>query len=131
MNIFPYISINKTTNDMTTLDRHDFIQDSRYPVLAEAVLDQLGADFEEVTECPHDYRDASAGVSGFIYYSETVQFAKDNFELIEEALNDFEEECGKLNRPDYLTDGETAYYNWMAWFALESVIQEIIDQIER
>ena len=109
------------------LTRKAFVENCRYPELAKKVLNQLGASFADLIECPIDYRDAGAGVSGFIYYSETVPFAKRNLMLIMNALNEFESECGLLNKP---TDDETAYYNWLAWFALETTVQEVMDMLE-
>lgn len=106
----------------------EYLEESRNPQLAQAVLDQMGLDFEEVIERPSDFRDASAGVSGFIYYSETTQFAKDNLLLITMTLNEFEEEIGStLSKPK---EDETQYLNWLAWFALETVIDEIMTLTE-
>lgn len=102
-----------------------FLEKCRYPELARRVLDQMGESWNNIIKYPEDFRDAGAGVSGFVYYSDTVPFSKRNLVLIMNALNDFENEIGSpLNKP---TDDETAFYNWLAWFALENTIQEIID----
>lgn len=107
-----------------SMTREQYLSESRMPELARLVLDQMGMDWEEIIERPEDFRDAGAGVSGFIYYSDTVPFAKDNLVLIMNALNEFESETGcPLKKP---TDDETQFYNWMAWFALESVVDEIM-----
>lgn len=104
--------------------KKEYLQKSNKPDLAKVVLKQLELDFNELLERPNDFRDASAGISGFIYYSETTKFAKDNLWLITKALNEFESEIGEpLKKP---IDDETQYLNWLAWFALESVIDEII-----
>lgn len=106
----------------------DYLKTSRNSELAQVVLEQMGLDFQEVIERPYDFRDASVGVSGFIYYSETTQFAEKNLLTIINALNEFETEIGEpLKKP---TDDETQYLNWLAWFALETVIDEIITLTE-
>ena len=116
---------------MTTTTQQNFIKTHRNPQLAEAVLDQMGMDWEEIIERPYDFSDASAGVSGFIYYSETVKFAEDHYEAIRKEYEEFKEEMGgEVKHPDYLSDGKTAYLNWMAWFALEIIMQDVIYETE-
>lgn len=106
----------------------EFLNNCRYPDLAKAVLNQMGADWKELIKYPSDYRDAGAGVNGFIYYSETIPFAKKHLVKIMNALNEFETETGcHLNKP---TDDETQFYNWLSWFALENTIQELMDFLE-
>lgn len=109
--------------------KKDFLENySSNADLAKKVINQIGLNWKDLIEHPNDYRDASAGVSGFIYYYDTVRFAKRNLVLIMNVLNDFESQCGLLtNKP---TDDETQYYNWLAWFALETVIHEVINYIE-
>lgn len=108
--------------------KSDFLAKCRHPELAEAVLKQMGVDWKDLIQYPQDYRDAGAGVSGFIYYSETVPFAKKHLVQIMDALNEFENETGSpLKKP---TDDDTQFYNWLAWFALENTIQELIDYLE-
>lgn len=90
------------------------------------ILDQLGDD-ENVFLYPYDYRDASAGVSGFIYYAETIKFAQDNIFEILKLLNSYELELGTIKKP---TEDEDLYYNWLAWFALESMINDLLNFLE-
>lgn len=104
----------------------DFLKSCTNPDLSKKVLEQIDDD-ESVFQYPNDYRDASGGVSGFIYYAETLKFAKENLFLITNALNAFENECGRLEKPQ---DDETQYYNWMSWFALENTIDELINFLE-
>ena len=100
--------------------KKDFLENwSTNPRLAKAVFNQMGASWAKIKEYPMDYRDASAGVPGFIYYSETVPFAKRNMVEIARSINQFEQDCGILDKP---TDDETQYFNWCAWFALEATI---------
>lgn len=95
-----------------------------HPELAKKVFRQMGVDWKEIIEYPEDFRDASSGVSGFVYYRDTVPFAKRNMVLITKALHDFEQEMGTpLKKP---TDDETQYLNWLAWFALENTIDEVM-----
>lgn len=101
---------------------------SSNPKLARKVFNQMGQSWSDIIEYPEDFRDASAGVSGFIYYKDTVAFAKRNLALITKALHEFEQEIGTpLKKP---TDDETQYLNWLAWFALENTIDEVIQYKE-
>lgn len=110
---------------MNKITKKEFLEQSRNPELAKRVLKQMGADWKEIIAYPEDYRNAGAGVSGFIYYSETEKFAKRNIELILKALNEFEEEIGEPLKKD-----NDNYLNWLSWFALENTIQEIMDYKE-
>ena len=88
--------------------------------LFKAVVRQFG-DWKQMFEYPMDYRDASAGVSGFIYYTDTEKFAKRNIEEIITVLAEFEEELGEPLKKD--TDN---ILNWYAWFALEHIVDKIM-----
>lgn len=88
--------------------------------LFKAVMRQMTATWKEVWERPEDYRDAGAGVGGFIYYAQTELFAKRHIEDILEVLREFESDCGLLEKDENIL-------NWYAWFALEYVICKVID----
>ncbi len=88
--------------------------------LFDAVMEQMGADWDELWKYPSDSRDASAGVSGFIYYTDTESFAEKNIRIILACLQTFEEECG------ILTKDKDNILNWYAWFALEHIIDKIV-----
>lgn len=88
--------------------------------LFRAVVRQ-GPDWSEIWERPEDFRDAGAGVSGFIYYSDTEPFAKRNMVEIMQCLNDFEDEIGEPLKKD-----NDNLLNWLAWFALEHVIDKVM-----
>lgn len=62
--------------------------------LQKAVLNQIGVTAKEFKQYASDYRDASAGISGFIYYSDTHKFAVDNQSLIVELLEELADEQG-------------------------------------
>ncbi|KKL48005.1 hypothetical protein LCGC14_2329880 [marine sediment metagenome] len=81
----------------------------------------MSATWSEIWASPTDYRDASAGVNGFIYYNETEPFAKDNTAAIFQCLNDLEEELGEPLKKD-----NDNIMNWMAWFALEHIIDKVM-----
>lgn len=122
--------------------------------LVEAVFDQLGMDFDDLCENASDYCDASAGVSGFIYYSETHSFAMDNRDLIidlldqqaddfgysvEEMVNGFGVFKGSMDADDkkdlknYLRGKEVeqgTVTNVLAWFALETVMYDLSNWVE-
>ena len=109
--------------------KRDFIENyARNPELAEKVLKAGGVEWNTIKAYPEDYYAANTGaVTGMIYYSDTVPFAKKNLVLIMNALNEFEEECGSLDKP---TDDETTYYNWCAWFAWENTMSEVLNYLE-
>jgi len=114
---------------MKTITQDKFLSTCAHPELYQAVLDQLGADWDELCEYIDDYQDAGSGISGFTYYSETVPFAKQNLVPIMNALTEFENETGaQLNKP---TDDVTQFYNWCAWFAVESMTHDLMRALER
>ena len=89
--------------------------------LFRAVMRQMNATWEEVWQNPEDYRDAGAGVGGFIYYTDTIKFAKKHIEEILHCLNEFEDEIGEPLKKD-----NDNLLNWYAWFALEHIIDKIM-----
>lgn len=117
--------------------------------LVEAVFDQLGMDFDDLCGNVNDYIDASVGVNGFIYYSETHSFAVENRDLIIDLLDEQAEEFGysveeivkgfgvfkgsldsddKKDLKNYLRGEEVeqgAVTNVLAWFALETVMYDL------
>lgn len=102
---------------------------SSNPELHEKVFNAGGVDFREFKERPNDFYAVNTGsVGGMIYYEDTVRFARKNLVLIMNALNDFENECGLL--PNKPTDDETQFYNWLTWFAWESMAGELISYLE-
>ena len=93
--------------------------------LFRAVMRQMGATWKEVWEHPYYYRTADAGVSGFISYNETEPFAKRNIINILFCLNVLEDEIGEPLHKD-----RDNLLNWYAWFALEHVIDKVIQAKE-
>jgi len=127
-----------------------FKQNTHIPhALIDAVLEQMGISFTEFKDNARDYRDARAGVSGFIYYDDTHQFAIENREAIVELLEESAEQMGedvvemvkgfgvfggemdKDEKKDlyrFLGGGEVeqgAVTNVMAWFALEELANAV------
>jgi len=93
--------------------------------LFDAVIEQTGIDWDDIYEYPDNYRDAGGGVSGFIYYTETEKFFKENCLNILRVLEEFEQDIGEPLRKD--TENLA---NWYSWFALEHVMQLILDYKE-
>lgn len=109
----------------------DFLKNySSNPDLHKKTFEAGGVDFSDFKERYYDYYSANTGsVPGMIYYTDTVKFAKNNHLEILQALEDFEEETGgKLTKPN--TNNETQYFNWLAWFAWESMAGELISYLE-
>ena len=129
-----------------------------------AVLDQLGIDYTDngdtVTLDTDDYSrigniadyGIDGGFSGFIYYSETVKFAKNNFNLIKDSLTELYGSMGEdviegmknwgcLRSHELTTwdiaealyaegEWETQVYNALAWYAAEETARRIADAEE-
>jgi len=118
--------------------------------LKKAVIEQLGGDQESIDYAKDTIRNcgASGGVGGFIYYSETIKFARDNMQNIYAAIKDLAEELGEcpfqmvsnfncLKDQDIKThevadvingkenDVETSILNALSWFALEETIHQM------
>lgn len=111
--------------------------------LENAVIQQYGTRSEFLEAVPDILQGgASAGVSGFIYYNETLDFTQKNFDLIMEALKDDARDyglgllemlkgfnCFKDMTEDEIAEGlynpnsdwKTTIYNGLAWYALERV----------
>ena len=100
--------------------------------LAKKTLKAGGLTWPEIIEMGWDAYAANTGsVPGMIYYSDTVSFAKRNFALIFESLDMFEYECGRLeNKPTISKDGEDQFYNWLAWFAWENTMSEVLSYLD-
>ena len=118
--------------------------------LEKAVIEQYGTREEFLEAIPDIMQGgASAGVSGFIYYHETLDFTKKHFDLIIQALKDDAESYGLglvemvrgfkcfegmsedeiasgLYDPE--SDDRTSVYNGLAWYALESVAWSLGDK---
>ena len=89
--------------------------------LFRAVMRQLSATWDEVWEYPENFRTADAGVGGFTYYNETEPFARRNMVEIMQCLNEFEQELGEPLKKD-----NDNLLNWLAWFALEHIIDKVM-----
>ena len=99
--------------------------------LAKKTLNAGGLTWKEIKEMGYDAYAANTGaVPGMIYYVDTVKFAKKNQAEIHEQLRTFEEETGaSLDCPRFSED-ETKYYNWLAWFAWENTMSEVLNYLE-
>lgn len=110
--------------------KSDFLNEyASHPELARKTLNAGGLSWLDIKDMMWDAYDASSGsVPGMIYYADTVKFAKQNHLLILQALDQFEDECGKLNKPN--PTSETRYFNWLAWFAWENTMSEVLNYLE-
>lgn len=121
--------------------------------LVRAVVRQSGG-WESFAEQAEDVTNhgASGGFSGWIYYTETVAFARRNRASIVELCEHLADELGESG-PIALVegfrglsgatesevastlygkgDGETSVANALAWFALEEVCRGYCDMVER
>lgn len=113
--------------------KKDFLENhASHPELARKALNAGRVNWNDIIKHPDDYCAADTGsVPGMIYYRDTVKFAKKNIHLILDALREFEENVGTLKNVPKHSDGETAFFNWLAWFAWENTMYEIINYLEQ
>ncbi|QXP72519.1 hypothetical protein H0I31_02120 [Tenacibaculum sp. AHE15PA] len=117
---------------MAKKSKKNFLENySSFPNFHKKLLKQGNVEWNRLKEHPQDYYTANSGsVSGMIYYKDTVAFAKKYHLSILQILDEFECDCGKLeNKPS--PQDETQYFNWLTWFAWESMMSEIISFLER
>ena len=117
---------------MLKLNKKNFLENySSEPDFHKKLLKQGGVEWSLIKEYPEDYYSANSGsVNGMIYYADTVAFAKKHHLQILKILDDFENECGQLKGRPTPTD-ETQYFNWLSWFAWESMMSEIMSFVEK
>lgn len=141
--------MNTTTTEKQEIDFSIF----QFPKLAEAVVDQIGgeesflASWEDIIN-----HGISGGFSGFIYYAETVDFAKKHIRLIRELAknqaDDFgigmlemikgfrclnnaysEDEIGECLWGEGNEDSDQIM-NALAWYAVEEICHEFSNSKE-
>jgi len=121
-----------------------------YHPLKRAVMRQFGDSnsfYESVSDIAN--HGASVGVSGFIYYSDTVNFTKRNKDKIMQSLTELSCDIGEsivsmlshwqclkgmsqceimegLYNPK--SDNKTCVYNALAWYALEEVANYLYNE---
>ena len=67
----------------------------QFPILAQRVVDQMGGEESFLEKWEDIYNHGiSGGISGFIYYSETTDFAKRNIRLIREMARQQADDFG-------------------------------------
>ena len=127
-------------------------------LLTNAVIEQLGFEELEDEELRSTLEDitnngADGGFGGFIYYSETTKFARENMNLIMDQVKELADNLGETplemkssfrclkddkidpleiasiiyerTSPESQADGtETVVLNALAWFALEEVARD-------
>lgn len=110
----------------------DFLNNySRNPELAKKTLKAGSLTWDEIKEMGWDAYAANTGaVPGMIYYTDTIKFAKKNHLLILRALDEFENETGAKLDSKPSTIDETQYFNWLAWFAWENTMSEVLSYLE-
>jgi len=105
----------------------DFLygNDEEKSKLFDAVIKQIDNEWDMIFEGAEDYIPASSGISGFIFTDDCKEFAKKNIESILYVLNQLEEEFGKP-----FPKKNREILEWYAWFALESVMSDIVSYKE-
>lgn len=131
------------------MKQSEFIKQSHIPAsLIKATVHQIGG-WEEFKEHAEDVTNhgASGGFSGFIYYSDTVEFTETNKATIlafaKEQAADFGESlfsmvggfnCLKISPEEvaeaiynHNSENQTMVYNALAWYILEEVCRSYVD----
>lgn len=116
---------------MAKLSKKRFLEKhSLFPEFHRKLLKQGNLDWGLLITYPQDYYAPDSGsVPGMIYYADTVTFAKKHHLSILQILHEFECDFGKLEKRPCATD-EIQYFNWLSWFAWESMMSEIICFVE-
>lgn len=95
------------------------------PELAKKALKAGGLSWAEIKQMGWDCYAANTGaVPGMIYYRDTEPFGKRNVTLIAKAAKEIgmsEQFAEKLADEDY---------NWLAWFAWEYTMSEVLNYLE-
>jgi hypothetical protein len=129
----------------------NFVQSAAIPAkLARAVIRQIGG-WESFTESAEDVAQygASGGFSGFIYYSETVAFAKKHRAEIAALVEQWADELGEdaiafvkywkcmedsttseIAAGLYGRGDDTQVLNGLAWFALEETCRAYVNALD-
>ena len=117
---------------MTKLSKKTFLENhSSFPAFHKKLLKQGDVEWSLLKKYPEDYYAADSGsVPGMIYYTDTVAFAKKHHLSILQILDEFECECGRLENKPSSTD-EVQYFNWLSWFAWESMMSEILSFLDK
>lgn len=119
----------KTTHTNSTKTLQDFFNQCSNPYLFKKVWTKSGLEFSDVKRYPNDFRDPSNGsVPGFIYYSDTEAFAKNNMAWILQIIAEYDKETGSNTIVRAYASGNPL--NFLAWFAYESFIIGLIDFLE-
>lgn len=114
---------------MKTLKEY-FEKYSDNPEFEKKVWKMGDVDWKDFKDYPNDYIAANTGaVPGCIYYEDTVKFAKRNLVDILTLLRKTELDLGKLNVPEY-EDDDVQYYNWLTWFAWETLAYNLMCYLE-
>lgn len=117
---------------MTKLSKKTFLENhSSFANFHKKLLKQGDVEWSELVKHPNDYYAADSGsVPGMIYYEDTVSFAKKHHLQILQILDEFESDCGRLeNKPSSID--EVQYFNWLSWFAWESMMSEILSFLDK
>ena len=159
-NTIPNCKESKTMeNKKPKIKMSDFLKAANTnPKLASAVIRQFGG-WDYFKEQAHDVANygIAGGFSGFIYYSETVSFAKKHKKLITESIRQFADDVVGENFTKVIADFNclkksgikendvmmalmsprsceehtvTQVYNALAWYAGETVARKYVDYLE-
>lgn len=106
---------------MKTLKEY-FEKHSSHPKFEKIIWKMGGLDWKDFKSYPTNYLNPNTGsVPGCIYYDDTVPFAKKYLGEILQILIDFEFEMGMMLKIPNRHEDETTYYNWLTWFAWETL----------
>lgn len=107
----------------------NFFDQCSQPYFFKKVWTQSGLRFSDVKRYPHDFRNPADGsVPGFIYYSDIENFAKNNMVWILQLVAEYDKETGSNTLVRAHETG--SHLNFLAWFAYESFIIELINFLE-
>ncbi len=109
-----------------------------YEAMVQEVKERIGADEEPGVIEEVANHGADAGWGGFTYTTDCVEFFDAHEEIIMEMVSDAAEDFGSpnvlsfvasFNRAD-MADSIDGYKNLLAWYALEEVCRQLVDDGE-
>lgn len=117
---------------MSKLSKKNFLNNySSHSELHKELLEQGEIPWKLIREYPQDYYNPISGsVTGLIYYQDTIAFGKKHHLEILKVIQDLEEEYGRSIQRPKPTD-ESQYFNFLTWFAWESMMGEVMSYLGR
>jgi hypothetical protein len=114
------------------------LHSKKYEAMVQEVKERIGANEEGYASIIEDVANhgADTGFSGFTYTADCVEFFDAHEEVIMNMLSDAAEEFGYKSVPAFvasfgradMAESIDGYKNLLAWYALEEVCRQLVDE---